>query len=291
MTADDRVVLELSSFQLYHLSPDARSPRVAVVTGFSPNHLDWHDTLEHYATAKQRILTLQSESDAAVLPTYDPAAAAWKNLVRGRLLYSVDPDELPQLNVSGEHNRRNAACAAAAALASGCSDSAIENGLRTFSGLPQRMELVAEIEGRSFYNDSAATTPESTIAALQSLDKPLWLLAGGRNKGLKMGKLAEEIVGNARGAAFFGTVGEQLRDQVLALDERFACTACETMAEALSWCRRQSSSGDAIVLSPGCASTDQFLNYRQRGHEFTKLVLCQANLSDTNGTRNRQIDV
>ena len=283
ITADDLVVLELSSFQLYHLSPNAPMAQVAVVTGFSPNHLDWHDTLDDYVAAKQRILTLQTATDVAVLPTYDPAVGSWKNIVRGELLPSVELSELPRLSISGEHNRRNAACAMAAARAVGCSQSAIEDGLRAFGGLSQRMELVAEIDGRSFYNDSAATTPESTISALRSIERPLWLLAGGRNKGLDLDELAGEIVRTAKGAAFFGSVGEQLRRQVIAQNESFPCVAVSTMNEALRWCRRQSAPGGAIVLSPGCASTDQFTNYRQRGEEFAKMVNCPDDLSATDG--------
>ena len=174
----------------------------------------------------------------------------------------------------GEHNRINAACAAAAARAIGCENGDIRRGLETFEGLPQRLERIAMIDGRRFYNDSTATTPESTIAALRSLDAPTWLLAGGKSKGFDFRPLAAEIVGHACGAAFFGSVRSELLEHVAALDAQFPSVAVETMQEALDWCWRRSRPGEAIVLSPACASTDQFRNFRERGQRFAELVQC-----------------
>ena len=293
---DHWVVLELSSFQLHHLAADAPGPRVAVITGFSPNHLDWHGTLPDYVAAKQRILTLQTAEDTAVLAAYDDGLASWRDIVQGRLLPSIDLADVPRLSVPGEHNRRNAACAWAAARAAACGEEATQRGLRAFGGLPQRLEPLMEAAGRMFYNDSAATTPESTIAALRwiattvdhtdngprSRKRPFWLLAGGRNKGLELGELAGEIARHAPGAAFFGSVAVQLHQQVKAVDQRFCCVTRPTMAEALRWCWAQSQPGQAILLSPACASTDQFTNFLRRGEEFAEMVRCQDNLFDTN---------
>ena len=288
---DDWVVLELSSFQLHHFSPDAKPPHVAVVTGCTPNHLDWHGSFADYAAAKQRILAGQSPDDFAVLNTLDAEVATWGKLVQGQLIALPSPPApLPKREGTAlppsppaplpkgegswkEHNRINAACAAAAARAAGCEDGAIAAGLRRFAGLPMRLELIAEIEGRRFINDSASTTPESTVAALRSIDRPVWLLAGGADKGCNLGPMAAEIVRRARGAAFFGKVREELRTLVAALDHRFPCIAVETLDEALHWCWRQSRSGEAVLLSPGCAGTDQFQNYRRRGERFAELVV------------------
>ena len=269
---DDWVVLELSSFQFHHLSAGATLPQLAVVTGCSPNHLDWHGSYEHYVAAKQRILTGQTDGGMAVLNTHDPEVATWGRLVKGRLLPLPPLCDMPPLAVPGEHNRINAACAAAAAAGAGCDAAAIRRGLASFRGLPQRLERIAVIDGRSFYNDSAATTPQSTIAALQSLDQPVWLLAGGRNKGFDFTPLCAEVARHARGAAFFGSCGQQLRGLAAAVAPAFPCTARETLAEALDWCWQRSRPGEAILLSPACASTDQFLNFRQRGERFVELV-------------------
>ena len=306
------VVLELSSFQLWYLggasegtqrvpgpifadharrmvpgksgqSP-APMPHVAVVTGFSPNHLDWHPSLSHYAAAKQRILTGQNADDLAVLNTFDPEVASWHRFVRGRQIPleevgtgsccsgSEDGSLSPPLTIPGRHNRINAACAAAAARAAGCHEQAIREGLASFPGLPQRLERFAVIQGRRFYNDSAATTPESTVAALESLDEPIWLLAGGRDKGFDFTGLAAAIAERARGAAFFGSVAATLQSRVAALDARLPSAAAETLEQSLRWCWDRSRPGDAIVLSPACSSHDQFCNFRQRGERFVALV-------------------
>ncbi len=282
---DDWVVLEISSFQLWHAGPAAKMPHVAVVTGCTPNHLDWHESFADYAAAKQRILTGQTSVDFAVLNTFDAEVATWSHLVRGRQIAVGDEiacsahgvcglrlDELPPLPVPGEHNRINAACAAAAALAAGCGREDIRRGLQAFRPLPQRLEWFAVIEGRRFYNDSTATTPESTIAALRSLDLPIWLLAGGKSKGADLAPLAAEIVQRARGAAFFGAAREELHALLLQRQPQFVSAAVETMDEALQWCWPQSRPGEAIVLSPACASTDQFRNFRQRGQRFVELI-------------------
>jgi len=274
---DDQVILELSSFQLWHLSAGANMPHIAVVTGCRPNHLDWHRNYQHYVAAKQRILTGQSRDDLAVLNMHDPEVACWEPLVRGRLLRPIPLEETPALCVPGEHNRLNAACAAAAATGAGCGDAAIQRGLEAFCGLPQRLEQFAVIDGRRFYNDSTSTTPQATIAALRSVEGPIWLLAGGRNKGLDFGDLAAAIVQHARGAAFFGSSGEVLQGRVAAKTSGFPCTSVETMAEALQWCWARSQPGDCLVLSPACASGDQFLNFRRRGQRFVELVRGTAN--------------
>ena len=133
------------------------------------------------------------------------------------------------------------------------------------------------VEGRRFYNDSTATTPESTIAALESLDLPVWLLAGGKSKGFDFGLLAAAMVGRARGAALFGTARDEICREVAARGPQFPCTAVETMQQALQWCWAHSRPGEAIVLSPACASTDQFRNFQQRGERFVELIRQLAN--------------
>jgi UDP-N-acetylmuramoylalanine--D-glutamate ligase len=198
--------------------------------------------------------------------------ASWLPQVRSQAIPLPHLDALPPLSLPGVHNRINAACAAAAAGAVGCNGDDIRRGLEAFRGLPQRFESIAVIDGRRFYNDSTATTPESTIAALRSLDGPTWLLAGGKSKGFDFQPLAADIVGHACGAALFGSVRNELRERVAAVEAQFPCVAVETMQEALDWCWRRSRPGDAIVLSPACASTDQFRNFHERGKQFAEFV-------------------
>jgi len=295
---EDWVVLELSSFQLHHLSTAAKAPHVAVITGCTPNHLDWHASFAEYAAAKQRMLAGQTPSDFAVLNTHDHEVASWQPLVRGKqvdLPVSFEPfarpprdescrrsaasdrrergaDAFAPLLVPGRHNWVDACCAAAAARAAGCDDGAISLGLRRFVGLPMRLQLIAERNERRFYNDSAATTPESTIAALRSIASPVWLLAGGADKGCNFQPMAATIVRRARGAAFFGSVGRKLHDLAVSLDGDFPCCAVKTLDEALAWCAERCGPGESVLLSPGCAATDQFQNYRRRGERFAQLV-------------------
>jgi len=269
---DDAVVLEISSFQLHHLSAEAPGPHIAVVTGCSPNHLDWHGCYGDYVTAKQRILVGQSAGDLAVLNTYDPEVAAWGHLVAGGCAPLIAPSRIPPLGVPGKHNRINAVCAATAALAAGCGWQAISRGLESFEGLPQRLEPVGVVGGRRFYNDSAATTPESTVAALESLCEPVWLLAGGGDKGCDFGGLATAIAENAKGVALFGPIRRVLQDWIKVRAVGVNCATLETMAEALHWCWEHSRPGEAILLSPACPSGEQFRNYCQRGEQFVELV-------------------
>lgn len=268
----DWVVLELSSFQLHYLAGQLPGPHVAVVTAFAPNHLDWHGSLEAYRQAKQQILAGQGPLEAAVLNCTDAELRAWRPLVRGRLVAPPLECDIPTLRLPGHHNRLNAALAIAAARALGCNAAAAQTALAAFAGLPQRLEWIGVVGGRRFYNDSAATTPESTRAAIESLDEPIWLLAGGRDKGLAFGPLVAAIVRRCRGAAFYGQVRQLLAEQAVALEPAFTCCAVETLDEAFQWCFEHSRPGEAILLSPACASTDQFSNYHHRGQRFVELV-------------------
>lgn len=268
----DWVVLELSSFQLWHLSPTARFPDVAVVTNCVPNHLNWHPDFAHYVAAKQRILTHQQPNGLAVLNLDDAQVSRWATMVRGRLLPPWSDERIPPLRVAGAHNRANAALAAAVAEELSGADEAICDGLERYAGLDQRMELLAMIGGRYFINDSAATTPESTIAALEALDGPTWLLAGGSNKGADFGPLVAAIAQRARGVAFFGAVADALERQLASIAPHVMRFATVQLADALAWCAQRAQVGDTILLSPACASLDQFTNYRHRGEHFAALV-------------------
>jgi UDP-N-acetylmuramoylalanine--D-glutamate ligase len=272
MRTDDFVVLEISSFQLCGLSADVRAPHVAIVTNCTPNHLDWHGTHQHYVQSKQRLLTLQSQQDAAVLNLADPEVAGWRTLVRGKVLSPVEEQILPPLRVPGRHNRMNASLAAAAARAIGCSKRAVQQALAGFDGLPHRLQFVAEIEGRRFFNDSKATTPEATMAALASFDAPVWLLAGGYAKGGDYAALAEAIVMRTRGAGLFGAAGPMLRDRLSCSHPELPVCLMDTLDEALAWVWSRSAVGDVILLSPACASFDQYRDFEARGSHYVKLI-------------------
>lgn len=269
---DDWVVLELSSFQLHWLSPAARFPELAIVTNCAPNHLDWHPTWNHYRAAKQRLLTEQPTSCCAVLGESDEEVVSWRNLMRGKCLLPWDDSDVPALVIAGTHNRRNAACAAAVAEWIGCEPDGIRAALSNFAGLPHRLQWVAEASGRRFYNDSKATTPEAAAAALEALIGPVWLLAGGSDKGSDLTPMVRATATLACGAALFGTTGPGLQQRITEHHPSLPCTAVATMQEAFEWCLAHSRTGDAILLSPGCASLDQFRDYAERGERFVQLV-------------------
>ncbi len=266
------VVLELSSFQLSYLGADTPVPRVAVITNCAPNHLDWHRSYGDYIAAKQSFLKRQRDDDIAVLNTEDAEVASWAHLVRGVQLPLAAPERIPEMTVPGLHNRCNARLAAAVGEALGIDPDRIRKGLVSFGGLPQRLEPIGELQGRRFIDDSAATTPESTMAALQADLGPLWLLAGGRTKGADLGPLAARIVRSACGAAFYGESAEDLAAQVLGRSPDFPATATRTLDEAVAWCWERSRPGQCLVLSPGCSSHDQFQNYRQRSQYYRQQV-------------------
>ena len=276
---DDAVVLELSSFQLARLSERCRGIDLAVVTNCAPNHLDWHGTYDDYRAAKQRLLELQSVTSTTVINTEDPETSSWSSQVRGELLRPLPDHRIPPLAIAGRHQRQNARLAAAAAQAWGANSTSIDTGLRQFAGLPHRLERIATIDDRAFYNDSLATTPESTCAALDSFDEPVWLLAGGYDKGVDLNELGRWIVRRTAGAAFYGAVGDTLLATTLQSSGDFCATRVNTLEQALEWCWQRSQPGDVVLLSPACASYDQFRDYADRAEHFRRAVARLASKS------------
>ena len=296
--SQDVVVLELSSFQLTDLDRLQASPHVSVVTNFAPNHLDWHPTLDHYRWAKQSMLRWQNSTDIAILNADDADVCDWPSPGQrlhfglqdtGRNGAFATPDQLAVirqlphsrslplrdwLRLPGRHNLSNALAATIAATQFGVSDDAIQRGLTEYQPLPHRLQWIADVEGRSFYNDSLATTPESAIVGLEAFERPVVLLAGGYDKHVDLTQMAKAIAARAKAVALMGQTAELLRDGILR-DRRRRCVLSPTLTnfrEAFDWAFTQSSSGDVILLSPGCASYDWFRNFADRGQQFTGFV-------------------
>jgi UDP-N-acetylmuramoylalanine--D-glutamate ligase len=294
--SEDIVVLELSSFQLTDLDRLRVSPHVSVVTNFAPNHLDWHPSLEHYRWAKQTMLRWQSPTDTFVLNADDPDVSTWTGPGQ-RLLFGLqDRNEAGAfadanrdaivrfaghssslrfsrwLKLPGRHNLANALAATCAAMQIGVSDDAIRRGLEQFQPLPHRLQWVADVAGRSFYNDSLATTPESATVALEAFDRPIILLAGGYDKHVDLSEMARAISARAKAVALMGQTGAILEEQIDPTGECRVSPRFGTFREAFDWAVAQSSAGDVILLSPGCASYDWFRNFADRGQQFTQFV-------------------
>jgi len=258
---DAWVVCELSSFQLEDIH-DFR-PRVAVLVNLEPDHLDRHGTFEAYRDAKLRIFENQQADDTAVVPRGFGAVPGSAT----RVDFAVG-DALPaEPGLPGAHNRENAAAATAAARAAGIGDDAIAGALAAFPGVPHRLELVAELGGVRFVNDSKATNTAAARRALASYDVPLHVILGGSRKGESFDELAGELHGRAY------LIGETAEELAQALDRAgVPYLRCGDLEAAVPAAAAAARPGEVVLLSPACASYDQFRDFEQRGEEFRRLV-------------------
>lgn len=272
MSADDWVVIELSSFQLSRLEQVPRPLDATIITGCTPNHLDWHGSFSAYAAAKRRLLALQGPQTITVLDRQDAQLRHWLPSVRGQAVAPWQEQDLPPLEIVGAHQRRNACRAAAACEAIGVERDVIEAALATFRGLPDRLQTIGHWAGRTFVNDTQSTTPESTIAALGSFTQPVWLLAGGADKGAGFASLADAIAARSRGVALYGATARQIAAFLDDMPTRLSWEIFATLDEAFAWCWQRSVPGDVLLLSPGCSSLDQYADCHQRGQHFRRLM-------------------
>ena len=280
MSATDWVMIELSSFQLARLPEGCPVPAIAVVTNCTPNHLDWHGDWNAYAAAKQRLLSLQQSDGVAIVGVTPDVVDDWRPSARGAFFVADELPPAPVPHAWSSHLQRNACLAAAAAEAAGANEAAIAQGLRRFHPLEHRQQVIGTVAGRTFIDDSKATTPEATIAALAAQPGPVWLLLGGSDKQCEFAPLVSVAIHGARGVACYGAVGarlyaqlaRQLAKQCAAGSSALPIAALATLADALDWCWRHSSPGDTILLSPGCASHDQYADYVARAGHFRRLV-------------------
>ena len=259
------IVCELSSFQLEDVH--RLRPRVAVLLNPEPDHLDRHDSYDAYRDAKLRIFENQTEADVAVVPRdFEPIPGG-----ADRVEFRAD-DPLPaEPLIPGEHNRENAAAATAAARAAGIEEDAIAEALRTFPGVEHRLELVAELEGVRFVNDSKAT---NTAAARRGIaayaGRPLRLILGGSLKGESFDELAEELPASVRSIDLIGEATEQLAASLGRAGRSFRRSG--DLATAVGAAAGDAEPGDVVLLSPACASYDQFRDFEERGETFRRLV-------------------
>jgi UDP-N-acetylmuramoylalanine--D-glutamate ligase len=258
--AEQLVVCELSSFQLEDI--DSFEPQVAVLLNLEPDHLDRHRSFEAYRDAKLRIFENQTSGDTAVVPRGFPLEVAAE-----RIEFAAD-DQLPAApGLRGLHNRENAAAATAAARAAGASDERIAQGLRDFKGVPHRLELVDERRGVRYVNDSKATNIAAAVRALRAYeDEPVRLILGGSSKGEDFAALAAAIGPNV-GAVY--VIGETADELAQAIPDTIRARDLETAVERAAAAAQP---GEVVLLSPACASYDQFRDFEARGEEFKRLV-------------------
>ncbi len=274
MTSEDIAVVELSSFQLMNMDPDICHLDIVVVTNISPNHLDYHGTMQEYIDAKKKILLMQGPDNTAILNMDDPEIAHWQSLPVGRLIdYSCLERDSIELSVPGEHNKLNASAALAIGSVFGIELDDAYGALKDFKGLDHRLEYVASIDGVKFYNDSISTTPESVIAAIDSFGCGRVLILGGYDKKISFDGLADKLSGNVKAVVLIGQVADIIAKTIdVRCNGSVLYKKCDSMDQAVKAATGFAVSGDAVILSPACASYDMFQNFQQRGLEFVRIV-------------------
>ena len=295
------LVAEVSSFQLaltltFH-------PKIAVLLNITPDHIDWHGSLEAYAADKTRVFANMTAEDLAVIDVDDPGSAPFAEAIAARgipvsrvsttralaggagvvdgvLTLETDGGQIKlvdvdELQIRGAHNVSNSLAAAAAAHALGVTPNDLREGLRTFEPIAHRLEPVATVRGVEWFNDSKATNHDAVFKALHAFGgRPLVVLLGGRNKGNDFAPLAREVAETAKAAVLFGESRVELASAFEDVDVHVV--EAVTLADAVEAAYDLALSGDVVVLSPACASFDEFTSYESRGDEFKRMVLGRA---------------
>jgi UDP-N-acetylmuramoylalanine--D-glutamate ligase len=276
------VVAEASSFQLEDTAGFA--PEAAVLLNLAPDHLDRHATMADYTAAKLRVFAEQGNDDIAVAPVglgiedlggcarrvcFGTGPGAELADRAGQLWWADDPlMPVTAIRLRGAHNRLNAMAAAAATLARGIEPDAVRAGLATFTGVEHRLEEVARRDGVLFVNDSKATNVDSTLVALASFEAPVRLILGGRGKGQDFTRLRAPVAAHA--AACY-LIGEDAPVIAAALEGAVAVHDCGDLERAVAAATAAARPGGVVLLSPACASYDQYASFEERGAHFKRL--------------------
>jgi len=281
------VVLELSSFQLIDLKT---SPRIAVCLMVVPEHLNWHMDVAEYESAKSNLFARQTPKDAAIyfaeskaskqiaasgrgqkIPYYAPPGATIDNgciSIGGQVVCKTD-----EIKLLGQHNWQNACAAVTAVWQVIQNVEAIRSVLTSFGGLPHRLELIRELDGIKYYDDSFGTTPETAIVAIEAFEEPKIVILGGADKGADYDQLAKTVTGNNVKQVLL--IGQQAT-RIQASLEQAGFTdfrpGGSSMTEIVTNARKAARPGDVVLLSTACTSFDMFKNYKDRGQQFTQAV-------------------
>lgn len=302
MTSDDLAILEISSFQLEQMTI---SPNISAILNITPNHLDRHGTMEAYTNAKARLLEFQTEKDTAILNHDDKGAWNLRNKVKGKLLtFSLnDLDEglsgaylhdgllnlrdgnayLPlilreKIQLRGDHNVANTLAAFTIGHAAGFKLDDMLEAVEEFRGVPHRLELVRELHGVRWYNDSIATAPERSMADINAFNEPIVLMLGGRDKDLPWDEIAKLIHKRVDHVVLFGEAAELIQKAISAVGGREAGRSVDLrrakdLKEAVAIAAEVATAGDIVLFSPGGTSYDEFKDFAERGETFRKWVL------------------
>ncbi|HZM22365.1 MAG TPA: UDP-N-acetylmuramoyl-L-alanine--D-glutamate ligase [Anaerolineales bacterium] len=299
MKSEDIAILEMSSFQLDQMTI---SPNIAAILNITPNHLDRHGTMKSYTSAKARILDFQSRDDVAILSRDDKGAWSLSSKVQGKLYafssQMLDGDLngtylqdgwlnlrdgnllLPLMSRSkiwlrGDHNISNVLAAFTVGHVAGFPPDPMIQAVKDFRGVPHRLEFVRELRGVCWYNDSIATAPERSMAAIRAFDEPIVLMLGGRDKDLPWEDLIQLINERVDHVVLFGEAAEKIQKTVNSLglrEKRFTLTYADHLREAVLKAANVAEHGDVVLLSPGGTSFDEFKDFAERGEYFRTWV-------------------
>jgi UDP-N-acetylmuramoylalanine--D-glutamate ligase len=249
------------------------APWIAVVTMVTADHLEWHGGLDQYVDAKRNLVRFQSESDFAVLNARDPVSSPFSAVTRAQAHWFPSDVANPiELQLRGEHNQLNAQAALVAATLAGVDPERARLAVRDFTGLPHRLQFVRTVRGVQFVNDSIATGPDAATAACNSFpERTVLQIVGGYDKHLDLSSMCRTLAHRCKCVLTIGALAEPLASAIR--NER----GCEvviagTLEIAVYEAFSRASEGDTVLLSPGCASYDQFPNFEHRGERFVKLV-------------------
>ena len=281
-------VLELSSFQLETIAEFHAG--IAVALNVTQNHLDRHHTFASYAAAKGRLFETQRAGAFAILNADDPICVSYASLTAGSPLWfsstrAVTPGlwlandkiwfdgellmDAGQIPIRGRHNIEDTMAAAAAARLAGAPLASIAAAVRTFKAVEHRLEFVRNLNGVDFYNDSKATSVDATLKALDAFPGGLWVILGGKDKGLDYTALRAPLSAKAHAALLIGAAAPKIADQ---LQGAVALEHAGTLENAVRFAYAHAQPGDTVLLAPACASFDQFTSYEHRGQVFKNVV-------------------
>ena len=293
-TEDSVTVAEISSFQLETI--DQFHPSVTAILNITPDHLNRHHTMEEYIRVKELITKNQTKDETCVLNYEDPILREFGKTMVPKAFWFSSARELEEgiflrgdqivlrrdgkeellvktgdLKLLGTHNYENVMAGAAMALAAGVETDSIRKSICEFTAVPHRIEYVAEKNGVRYYNDSKGTNPDAAIKGIQAMDRPTWLIGGGYDKDSDYDEWIQSFNGKVRCLLLIGQTREKIRDAALRLGFTDVLL-CENLEETVRICAEKAKPGEAVLLSPACASWGQFDNYEQRGDLFKEYV-------------------
>ena len=294
MTEESVTVAEISSFQLETI--DQFHPKVSAILNITPDHLNRHHTMEEYIRVKELITKNQTSEDTCVLNYEDPILRAFGENLQIRVLFFSSERKLKQglyledetiwyadesqklaicktqdLNIVGKHNYENVMAAAGMALSYGVPLEKIQEAVKAFQAVEHRIEFVTEKSGVVYYNDSKGTNPDAAIKGIQAMSRPTLLIGGGYDKGSDYTEWIQSFDGKVKYLVLLGVTKEKIAETARKCGfDNIIMT--ESLEEAVKVCAENAESGDAVLLSPACASWDMFPSYEVRGRRFKELV-------------------